>query len=64
LDQIGLAFADFDDLNEIVLSVAPARLLDHLIIGGVDLVIQRFGNLAHFGRVNYPSLIPSFNEQP
>jgi hypothetical protein len=53
LDAVRLAFLDLDKLVEILLFVALARLdvaLDHLVIRGVDVVVQRGGDLPHLKR--------------
>ena len=50
-DAVFLALPDFDDLVEVRLHVALARLylaLDQRVVGGIDVFVQRGCNLHHF----------------
>jgi hypothetical protein len=59
------ALLDLDDAIEISFDVTPAFLgdaFDQLVIGGVDVIIERGGDLLDLEGGQIPSLIPSFRE--
>jgi hypothetical protein len=60
-----LALLDLDDLVEVLLLVALAGLdlaLDHGVVGRVDVLVQRGGDLLDRNGVRKPSLMPSLSE--
>ena len=65
LHAVRLALLDLDDLVEVGFRVALAGLdlaLDQLVVGRVDVLVERRGNLLHLEGVRKPSLMPSLSE--
>lgn len=65
LDTVFLPLFYFDHAVKIIFDIPPAFLdftLYQLIVGGIDVFIQRGGDLFDLERGREPSLIPSFRE--
>ncbi len=64
-DAVCLARLDLDDRVEVVFDVALARLdlaLDHLVVGRVDVLVERGRICLTLNGVRKPSLMPSLSE--